>query len=181
MPAKALKSQALRRRCDPAKLRFKTTAELTTLPEVLGQARAVEALKFGVGIQSDGFNLFALGPSALGKHATVRQYLETVAATKQTPDDWCYVNNFDDSHRPRAVRLPAGMGVKLHRDAEGLVEELHTAVTSVFESDEYRTRRQAIDEEFQERQSGAFEGLQKRAGEQHVALCAHPSVWRSRR
>ena len=174
MPAKALKSQALRRRCDPAKLRFKTTAELTTLPEVLGQARAVEALKFGVGIQSDGFNLFALGPSALGKHATVRQYLEPVAATKQTPDDWCYVNNFDDSHRPRAVRLPAGMGVKLHRDAEGLVEELHTAATSAFESDEYRTRRQAIDEEFQERQSSAFEGLQKRAGEQHVALVRTP-------
>ena len=174
MPIKPLKSQALKRRCDAAKLRFKTTAELKDLPEVLGQGRAVAALKFGVGIQRDGFNLFALGPSALGKHSTVRQFLETAAAAKATPDDWCYLYNFDDNHRPRALRLPSGTGVKLHRDMERLVEELQTAIASVFESDEYRTRRQAIDEEFQERQSHAFEDLQKRANARGIALVRTP-------
>ena len=174
MPIKPLKPQALKRRCDPAKLRFKTTADLKELPEVLGQGRAVAALKFGVGIQRDGFNLFALGPSALGKHSTVRQFLETAAAAKATPDDWCYLYNFDDNHRPRALRLPSGIGVKLHRDMERLVEELQTAIASVFESDEYRTRRQAIDEEFQERQSHAFEDLRKRASERGIALVRTP-------
>ena len=174
MPIKPLKSQALKRRCDAAKLRFKTTAKLKDLPEVLGQGRAVAALKFGVGIQRDGFNLFALGPSALGKHSTVRQFLETAAAAKATPDDWCYLYNFDDNHRPRALRLPSGTGVKLHSDMERLVEELQTAIASVFESDEYRTRRQAIDEEFQERQSHAFEDLQKRANARGIALVRTP-------
>jgi lon-related putative ATP-dependent protease len=174
MPIKPLKSQALKRRCDAAKLRFKTTAELKELPEVLGQGRAVAALKFGVGIQRDGFNLFALGPSALGKHSTVRQFLETAAAAKAAPDDWCYLYNFDNNHRPRALRLPSGTGVKLHRDVERLVEELQTAIASVFESDEYRTRRQAIDEEFQDRQSHAFEDLEKRANARGIALVRTP-------
>jgi len=174
MPIKPLKSQVLKRRCDAAKLRFKTTAELKDLPGVLGQERAVAALKFGVGIQRDGFNLFALGPSALGKHSTVRQFLETAAAAKATPDDWCYLYNFDDNHRPRALRLPSGTGVKLRRDVERLIEELQTVIASVFESDEYRTRRQAIDEEFQERQSHAFEDLQKRANARGIALVRTP-------
>ena len=174
MPVKPLKPGALKQRCDPAKLRFKTTAELKDLPEVLGQGRAVAALEFGVGIQRDGFNLFALGPNALGKHTTVRQYLDAAAAAKSTPDDWCYVNNFDDSHRPGALRLPPGTGVRLHRDMERLVEELQTAIASIFESNEYLTRRQAIDEEFQERQAHAFEDMQKRANARGISLVRTP-------
>ncbi|MBM3518314.1 MAG: ATP-dependent protease [Alphaproteobacteria bacterium] len=174
MPVKPLPPQALKRRSDPAKLGFATTADLKDLDEPLGQERAVEALRFGIGIRSRGFNLFALGPTAIGKHATVRQFVEREAAQQPTPPDWCYVNNFADVHRPKALQLPAGLGAKLQKDMEQLIEELRTAIAAVFESDEYRTRRQSIDEEFREKQGHAFEALQKRANERQVALVRTP-------
>ena len=174
MALKALPPSALKRRCDPRSLRFRTTADLKDLDEILGQDRAIEALRFGIAIRSEGFNLFALGPNALGKHATVRQFLDRRAAEQESPADWCYIHNFEDGHRPRALKLPPGAGAKLHRDMARLIEELQTAVASVFESDEYRTRLQGINEEFRERQSEAFEELQKRARLREVALVRTP-------
>ena len=174
MPLKALAPRALKRRCDPRSLRFRTTAELEDVDEILGQERAIEALRFGIGIRSAGFNLFALGPNALGKHTTVRQFLDRKAAAQDTPADWCYIHDFEDAHRPKALRLPAGTGDKLQRDMARLIEELQTAVSTVFESEEYRTRLQGINEEFRERQSEAFEELQKRARGREVALVRTP-------
>ena len=155
-------------------MRFRTTAELKDVDEILGQERAIEALRIGIGIRSAGFNLFALGPNALGKHTTVRQFLDRKAAAQDTPADWCYIHDFEDAHRPKALRLPAGTGDKLQRDMARLIEELQTAVSTVFESDEYRTRLQGINEEFRERQSEAFEELQKRARGREVALVRTP-------
>ena len=155
-------------------MRFRTTAELKDVDEILGQERAIEALRIGIGIRSAGFNLFALGPNALGKHTTVRQFLDRKAAAQDTPADWCYIHDFEDAHRPKALRLPAGTGDKLQRDMARLIEELQTAVSTVFESDEYRTRLQGINEEFRERRSEAFEELQKRARGREVALVRTP-------
>ena len=89
-----LKPEALYRRCDPQQFNFETTAELDDLHEIIGQARAAEALQFGMGIQSEGFNLFSLGPSGTGKYKIVRHSLQQKAATEPIPSDWCYVKQF---------------------------------------------------------------------------------------
>ena len=41
----------------------------------------------------------------------MRQYLTRCAAAESVPPDWCYVNNFDEPHKPRALQLPSGTGV----------------------------------------------------------------------
>ncbi len=171
---KPLPADALYRRCDPAQFPFETTAELEEFTEILGQPRAVEAVRFGVGIEREGYNIFALGPAGTGKHSLVRQFLEERAAAKPVPSDWCYVNNFEQPHRPRALRLPPGVGGQLRRDMERLVEELRTALSSAFESEEYRARRQVIEQEFRERQEKAFEELRQRAQARGFALLRTP-------
>ena len=95
------------RRCDPDKFQFATTAELDNLTEATGQARAEEAIRFGIGMRHDSFNLYVLGPAGAGKHAPLRQSLDSRAATEPQPPDWGYVNNFGDGHKPRALKLPA--------------------------------------------------------------------------
>ena len=62
-----LSPDVLYQRCDPEAFSFTTTAELEEPNEVLGQQRALEALRFGLGMARDGYNLFALGPPGLGK------------------------------------------------------------------------------------------------------------------
>jgi AAA domain len=86
-----LAPDALYRRCDPAQLEFASTAELEPLDGVIGQERALAALRFGVGIRHENYHLFALGPLGIGKHAVVHQVLEQRAATEPVPSDWCYV------------------------------------------------------------------------------------------
>jgi len=171
---KPLEPAALRQRCDPTQFPFETTAEVEDLMDVLGQARAVEAVRFGIGIRREGYNLFALGPEGTGKYSVVRQFLERNATEQSPPADWCYIHNFADPHKPYALRLPPGSGVKLRREMERLVEELRTAIPAAFESEHYRTRRQEVEEEFRERQEKELGEVQRQAQERGIALMRTP-------
>jgi lon-related putative ATP-dependent protease len=167
---KALPAEALFTPCDAASLEFETTNGLDELTEIAGQERALEALRFGVGIQREGFNLFVMGPSGMGKHTMVQQYLERQAAEASPPDDWCYVNNFEQPHKPIALRLPAGMGSSLRWDIQELIEDLRNAMPSAFESDQYQTRVEEISAEVKGRREKALTELAEEAKSHHVRL-----------
>jgi lon-related putative ATP-dependent protease len=175
MSIKPLTPQALLRHCAPEQFTFQTTESLPELDGFIGQQRATDALRFGLEIKHKGYNLYALGPSGTGKSVLVKRYLEDLASQRPQPDDWCYVNHFDDARKPRAIALPAGRGLILKQAMEQLVNDLHEAIPLVFESDEYHTRRQALEEHFQERQEAAMESMQKKAEEKHIALINTPT------
>ncbi|MBM3511686.1 MAG: DUF4010 domain-containing protein [Alphaproteobacteria bacterium] len=86
----------------------------------------------------------------------------------------CYVHNFKEPHKPRALKLPPGQGHELRRDMEQLVDETVSGIQALFEGENYRTRREAIDEEFRERQSNALESFGERARGKGVALIRTP-------
>jgi lon-related putative ATP-dependent protease len=159
---------------DPTDFQFETTENLPDLFEIIGQPRAVEAVRFGMGIEKEGYNIFAHGPNGTGKRSLVRQFFEEKASQEPVPDDWCYVHNFEHDYRPNAIRLPAGRGAIFKRDMEQLVEELRTTISSAFESDEYRARRQVAEEEVNQRQEKALEEMQERAGQHNLALIRTP-------
>lgn len=172
--ANALPASALYRYTDPAQLPFETTEELSALTEVLGQERAVHALRFGVGIRHTGYNLYVLGPPGLGKHSVVQQYLKGKAVAEAPPRDPCYVNNFADPNRPRLLQLPPGTGQRLRRDMRALVEELLVVIPAAFQSEDYQRHLKALERELEERQERAIEGLQERAKAEQVALLRTP-------
>lgn len=145
---------ALRQQCDPQQFAFTTTDELTDLTEIIGQQRAIEAVQFGIGI---------------------RRFLEQQAGTEPTPSDWCDVNNFTEPQQPRYFQLPAGQGVVLRQEVAHLVEELRSAIQSVFESDGFRTRRQAILNELKEQQETVLEQFRQKAEAQGIALLQTPT------
>jgi lon-related putative ATP-dependent protease len=171
---KPLPPELLCCRCAPATLPFETTAELEPLAEAIGQARAAEAVRFGFGIDAQGYNLFAMGPTEMGKDTLVRGFIEERAAGEPVPDDVAYVNNFDAPQRARALRLPAGQGQALRRDVAQLVDELRTALPAAFESEEFANRKQVIEAEVKERHEKLVLELRKRAQERGVALLRTP-------
>lgn len=142
--------------------------------EYVGQERAVEAIRIGVSMQRQGYNIFAMGPVGTSKRDLVTRYIETQAAQEPAPNDWCYVNNFKQPNSPTALRLPPGMGRRLQADMTQLVEDMGTALSSAFESDEYQTRRQTLSEEYQERQQENLRKLQEEARERGLALLRTP-------
>ncbi|HEY5682111.1 MAG TPA: ATP-binding protein [Sulfuricaulis sp.] len=167
--------EALCAHCDPARFPFKTTSDLDDLTEVVGQARAMQAIEFGTGIARDGYNLFILGTPGTGRRSVVRQYIERKAATEPVPPDWCYVNNFEQPHKPSLLELPAGTGAKLRRDMEQLIEDLRSAIPAAFESEEYRARRKELEQELKERQAHAFEELRQQAESHGISMIHTPS------
>jgi predicted ATP-dependent protease len=170
-----LPTGALYRPCTLDGMAFETTAELAELPGIVGQERAREAVAFGMGVRSRGYNLFVLGPAGLGKRGLVQQMLQARAEREPPPPDWCYVNNFKQPHRPRALELPRGHGARLRHDLEQFVEELRASVPAMFESEEYRSRAEQIDAEISERQEKAFVELGQEAGRESIALLHTPA------
>jgi lon-related putative ATP-dependent protease len=171
---KPLTPDELYRRIDPGCFEFATTAELAPLDGAFGQERAAEAVEFGIGMRRDGYNMYALGPPGMGKHHFVRRYLERQAAKEKVPSDWCYVHNFSDQYRPKVMRLPAGRAAELREAIERLIDEVRAAIAAAFESEEYRARRESLDNEFKERHEKAFGELQTRAQERSIALIRTP-------
>jgi lon-related putative ATP-dependent protease len=161
--------------CDPKDFDFLTTEELADVGVVVGQERALEAIRFGLGIAREGFNVFALGPTGLGKISTVKEIVAREAEGRPVPDDWCYVHNFDEPSKPLALRLPAGRGRAFARDMEQLIEELGTAIPAAFEGEEYRGRMEEIEEEAKEREAEAIGALRREAQQEHIALIETPT------
>ena len=169
-----LPPEALYATCRLDQMEFTTTDDLEDLDKFLGQDRVLEAIDLGVSIKRKGYNIFALGPSGVGKHTLVRGLAEAKAAQEPPPFDWCYVYNFALPSKPKALRLPPGAGVQLKRDMERLSEDLRTALSSAFESEEYQTRRRVLEEEFQERQQESLKELQEQATGKGLALLRTP-------
>lgn len=176
--AHRLAPSQLQRKCDLSGAGFATTEELLDPDGVLAQARAVEAIRFSVGMRSDGCNLFAMGPDGHGRHTTVRNLLTERAAREPLPRDWCYVFNFETPHKPLRLDLPAGRAPQFSQDLQRLVEELQTGIPAAFETDEYRAHRQEIEAEFNDRQEKGVGAVGEKARRSIAAIAERmPLQW----
>lgn len=97
-----LKPEQLFTPCDPSQFDFATTEDLADIGVIIGQERALGAIRLGLGVAHKGFNIFALGPTGFGKLTAVREIIRREAEERPAPDDWCYVNNFENPAKPRA-------------------------------------------------------------------------------
>ncbi|HWB14637.1 MAG TPA: ATP-binding protein [Pirellulales bacterium] len=171
----ALEARRLRWHCDPAQFTFNSTDELEDLADILGQQRALEAIRFSVGIRREGYHLYVQGPPGIGKRTVVQQILKQRGAAEAKPSDWCYVNNFGDPQKPLLLQLPAGRGSRLREEMTGLVDDLRTAVPAALQSEEHRTRLQEVEREFESQHERAFKELEDKAEAQGVKLLRTPT------
>ena len=174
-PVPPLSPDRLCHSCDAERFSFTTTAELEGLTEAVGQLRAIGAARFGIGMRHAGYNLYVMGPAGIGKRFLVYQLLEQRVPGEAKPSDWCYVNNFSQPHKPRAIQLPAGMGARLQADMQQLLAELQATIPAVFEGEEYRRRLAQVDEEYDERQTRAFGEVGEAAGKHGIVLLRTPN------
>ena len=165
-----LRAEQLRRRLDPARLPFASTAEVKPLVGTIGQPRALEALDYGLDIGTHGFNLFVAGAPGSGRLTTVLDVLRIRSPAKRAPVDWIYVHNFRSPDRPNAIPLPAGRGAAFARDMDALLEVLKREIPRAFESEEYEQRRHDITAEIAALRTQLMEELKRFAAERDVAV-----------
>jgi len=171
---KELTAEQVRLQCPPTMFNCNSTEELKPKDGIIGQARALSALKFGLNIGKPGFNVYVSGLAGTGRTTAIKSFMEALAAKKETPSDWCYVHNFRDSYCPHALGVPAGRGKTLRKDMEVAVDGARRSLVQTFTSKEYAERREEITEDFNKKRAAVFKMLEKKAREKGFILQATP-------
>ncbi|WP_333607741.1 Lon protease family protein [Arsukibacterium sp.] len=140
------------------------------IPGFIGQDRAKSALAFAIGMDMPGYNLYVMGEPALGRFTLVQEILQAAASEKATPQEWCYLNNFDDERVPITLRLLPGDGRVLVKKLEALIDELLDTFPAAFDNPGYQRKKKAIHRAFDDRYEEAIERVEKKALEKQVVL-----------
>ncbi|MCL6270527.1 AAA family ATPase [Sansalvadorimonas sp. 2012CJ34-2] len=151
-------------------LGFKSTDELEPFAGILGQERAVTAMRFGVAMHRSGYNIYVMGESGTGRTSYIRHHLQTEATNLDTPSDWAYVNNFDNNREPLVLKLPAGTGAKLQTDFTKLVDELLDTFPAAFESPTYQQKKSLIERKFNRSYDKAIETVEQEGLKRQICL-----------
>ncbi|VBB08557.1 endopeptidase la (lon) serine protease (s16) signature [Lucifera butyrica] len=155
--------EKLRFVCDESKLSFETTASVPPLNVMIGQERAVKAVEFGLFTKIPGYNIFISGLVGTGKITYAKSAVHKVAQKQEVPNDWCYVNNFENQGQPIALSLPPGLGSILRQDMQELVEDLKREIPKVFSGDDYEQAKSTVAKKYQEQRSAVIEEFNQQA------------------
>ena len=148
--------EALRWSCPLDLIPAETTEGVEPVESIIGQDRALKALKMGVELFSPGYNIFVCGLSGTGKATTIKTILEKIQLPASPPFDLCYVHNFRDPDRPILLRFPAGLGASFRDEMAEALTLVKARIPLVFEGDEFLGRRQAIIEEYNRKEAELF-------------------------
>ena len=136
----------------------------------IGQDRARDALSFGLGIEARGYNLYVMGEQATGRFTLVHEFINKYVNKTVTPDDWCYINNFEDEREPFSLRLVAGESKKLIKDMESLIDEILDTFPAAFDNPGYQRKKAAITRKFDQDYDNAIGDVEQQAQQLGVAL-----------
>ena len=175
MPVQPLTTDKLRRFQDPDSFSFETTGDLPASSHIIGQPRGTRAIEFGIGIESQGYNIYVLGNTGTGRTTAIERFLQERTRHRPTPEDWIYVHNFTTPHEPRAIELPAGEGAVFRERMERLIANLKVDLPQAFDTDTYRDTIEAVHQAFEDERAELLRGLQHKAAAANLALLKTPS------
>ena len=174
MEARSLRPEELRWNCPKEILGFENTSELQPKGEIVGQERAVEALKLGLEISSVGYNMFVTGISGTGRESTIKKILDGMDTTTDQLRDILYVRNMEDTRLPVALTFSAGKGAKFVEVLEESIQLLKTNIPAVLGSERADRERRSLHKDYQDRKSAVMEVVRKNAAEAGFMIVSIP-------
>jgi predicted ATP-dependent protease len=160
----------LRWKCPVSQLGFKSTEDLEPSKEIIGQERALRALRLGLEMESPGYNIYVAGFVGTGRNTTIKRLLEELDKGETPPDDLCYVHNFKNPDMPSLIALPASYGKSLRNDMELLIETLQRNIPMILEDENYQENKKRLVESFKEREKELLKALEKQVEEKGFVL-----------
>jgi len=165
-----LSASDLRCICDPKVFNFKNTSEIEPLDEVIGQKRAVQAIEFGLNMESPGYNIFVTGIEGTGKSTIISDIVDKHAAPQKAPADWCMVNNFKDEYRPKTIKAPTGKATRFSKTMSKLIDGLKIELSKAFEHESYQEKKAGIQKKYADRQRDIFQKMETAASQKNIQL-----------
>ena len=165
-----LKTNDLRWFCNPKIFDFESTSELEPNESIIGQDRALRALKLGVNLRSPGYNIFIAGLSGTGKATAVQKMLESISASCPTLKDYAYVNNFNDPDSPILLTFPQGQAKDFKKEISSLIQYLKDRIPQQLESQTFVGKRKKILGEYDKKEKELLSLFQKKIKKDGFAL-----------
>ena len=165
-----LKYTDLKWTCDPCTFKFESTSTLKPIEGIIGQERAIKALKIGVDLRAQGFNIFVTGLSGTGKFSTIKKMLESIRPNCTELLDYAYVNNFKDTDRPLLLSFPAGKAAKLKKDLASAIKFLQEKIPQLLETEPFVSTKKKLYAEYGIAQQEALKGFEKKLKKDHFTL-----------
>ncbi len=161
MKKNELSYKDLKNVCNPNIFDFETTAEIDDNDLIYGQERGIKALEFGLNINAKGYNLYLEGPAGVGKTMYTKKYVSDLAVKQKTPDDWCYLYNFDDPNEPIAVSLSAGTGKELKEAMDSFINDIKKYLRKTFSNEDFEKEKTLIRQGYEEKKDKLLANLNK--------------------
>ena len=169
---KPLPSSRLGVSLSPSKIKFSHTG----LPDSKAfdtrdcQQRAYEALELALSIDHPGYNIYLSGEKGLGRTRFIRDFLSPRAASMKTPDDFIYVNNFQNADEPVVLNLPAGLARQFKRDLAASVKNIKESIPLAFEQDFYVRKHGDIIKEYNDTRENLLSHMENKANKNGFSL-----------
>lgn len=161
----------LRWKLDPRHIPFTTSNDCEACTGIIGQDRALKAIKTGLDIKSLGYNIFITGMVGTGRTTTIKQLLEHLEKDdEKTPDDILYVNNFNNPDEPVLITLESGRGKKFKEAMEHLIQMLKTNIPELLRSKYYTEKRDSIIEEQQKQQKEILNNFEEEVAKEGFSV-----------
>ncbi len=170
-----LVTQDLFQTTDVSSLLQVSTAEVAPLQSSIAQERALDAISFSIGINFDGYNLYALGSPKTDKRKTITSAIKAASTSAERPSDFCYLENFDDPGQPLLIELPNSWGVAFRKHMQEFINNTQIMVPAAFESEEYRQEMQGFAQNFHKTQTQDALELENEALELNLAMLPTPN------
>jgi len=119
---------------------IKTSECIQELSVFIGQDEAIKSLERGLEINTKGYNIFVSGLTDTGRRTFVKRFLAEKSLLKNVPEDWVYVNNFENYRNPNVIKLKAGLGKLLKKKLKESREIIVKSIIAVFQSEDYQKR-----------------------------------------
>ncbi len=156
----------LRWTCPP----LKPSGKPPTAAFLLGQDRAMAALRTGLSIHAPGYNLFVSGLMGSGRTAVVELLLRDIQPVCRRVPDRVFVPNFREPNRPLLVSLPPGRANAFRDELQDLGRSLHHALQAALRSRPHRMSRRVVKRASGGRERRIMDALQRQAAKQNCAL-----------
>lgn len=167
---KKLKPEDLKWTCDPTVFDFETTNDVKPIEGIVGQERALKALRVGVDLKSPGYNIFITGLSGTGKFSTIKMVLEAIAGDCENLRDYAFVNNFGDEDHPMLLHFPAGQAIKFKRDLARVISFLQEKIPHLLEADPFVSQKKKIIAEFGQKQQAIMASFEEKLKKDNFTL-----------
>ncbi len=150
-------------------------ASLSKTSPILGQDDALEAIRFGIQMKANGYNIFCTGPKGVGRTTLTLQAVKEYASKQKTPEDWCFVHNFETPHQPIAISFPAGSGRVFVKDMKKMVSLLKLNLPALFADETYKIQLAHIEQHCRREKEKYFSELESIVESDNVTLMRMPA------